>query len=322
MNLQNSISIAKDFIRKVEGFKSKPYNLGDGHWTNGYGNTKYTPQIEVSLDKAEKDLDCNINDAVQELLGECSLANLAHYEDHEVAALISFVFNAGAGNWTIWTDINKFNFTDIPVQLLRFDHAKINGKLVEVKGLANRRNAEIVLWDTADTNTAFLAGGCGPQGEVKPFAPNNLDVAPKPDPAKQIKSSNGVKSVATVTAASVPFVAVHATGFHAALPYIVGFLIGCAFCLALGAILYYFELKKPKLDLPHWVEPAKPQLPDWIVKLMATSQAFQDALAALLAAKDAEAQALVAAAETAADTDATQALVDAKNALPQPVVAG
>ena len=64
--------------------------------------------------------------------------------EHQYAALVSFVFNLGAGrSWAIWPLLNAKQFDAVPVQMMRFDKARVNGQLVEIPGLFNRRAAEV-----------------------------------------------------------------------------------------------------------------------------------------------------------------------------------
>lgn len=64
---------------------------------------------------------------------------------NQIAALIDFVFNAGAGNFEISTIrkvINRGDFASVPAQLMRWVYAKG----VKLPGLVRRRKAEAALW--------------------------------------------------------------------------------------------------------------------------------------------------------------------------------
>lgn len=64
---------------------------------------------------------------------------------NQIAALIDFVFNAGAGNFEISTlrrVINRGDFAAVPAQLMRWVFAKG----VRLPGLVKRRKAEVALW--------------------------------------------------------------------------------------------------------------------------------------------------------------------------------
>lgn len=64
---------------------------------------------------------------------------------NQIAALIDFVFNAGAGNFEISTVrkvINRGDFDSVPAQLMRWVYAKG----VKLPGLVRRRRVEAELW--------------------------------------------------------------------------------------------------------------------------------------------------------------------------------
>lgn len=64
---------------------------------------------------------------------------------NQIAALIDFVFNAGAGNFEISTlrrVINRGDFAAVPAQLMRWVYAKG----IKLPGLVKRRRAEAELW--------------------------------------------------------------------------------------------------------------------------------------------------------------------------------
>lgn len=64
---------------------------------------------------------------------------------NQIAALIDFVFNAGAGNFEISTlrrVINRGDFAAVPAQLMRWVYAKG----LKLPGLVKRRKAEAALW--------------------------------------------------------------------------------------------------------------------------------------------------------------------------------
>jgi hypothetical protein len=72
---------------------------------------------------------------------------LADLSDSQYAALLSFVFNLGAGaKWAIWKRINARQFDAVPAQLMRFVNA--GGK--RLPGLVRRRAAEAALWEQVD----------------------------------------------------------------------------------------------------------------------------------------------------------------------------
>lgn len=74
--------------------------------------------------------------------------------DNQYAALISFVFNLGANpTWTIWKRLKAKQFESVPSEMMRFVNATVDGKIVKVQGLVNRRAAEVALWSTDEPGT-------------------------------------------------------------------------------------------------------------------------------------------------------------------------
>ena len=66
---------------------------------------------------------------------------------HQFDALVSFTFNCGAGNLKkLVLHLNDGNYDDIPKRLMQF----VSSKGERMKGLVNRRNGEVVLWNTPD----------------------------------------------------------------------------------------------------------------------------------------------------------------------------
>jgi|TARA_B110000238_G_scaffold59970_1_gene65545 lysozyme len=64
-------------------------------------------------------------------------------------ALVSFVFNLGEGAFrssTLLKHLNKGLYDDVPEQLMRWNKARIDGKLTPLKGLTRRRAAEAAIF--------------------------------------------------------------------------------------------------------------------------------------------------------------------------------
>jgi len=147
MITQKALDIAEQFIKLHEGCSLKTYLDVAGIWTDGYGNTKdVEPHGEITQQQADYQLAENLHNAEVCLLHKLYEIVTYKLNDNQNAALICFVFNAGAGNWRIWQYLNQLKFNLIPQELMRFDHARVNGKLVQITGLYNRRKAEVALW--------------------------------------------------------------------------------------------------------------------------------------------------------------------------------
>lgn len=139
-----AISKALDLIKKYEGFSPVPYLCPGGVWTIGYGHTegvnKYMEPIselhagqllKQDLEKVIK----NVHSAVKVPLN-----------DSQYAALYSFVFNLGTGNFkksTLLKKINKRDFIGAAGEFERWVFA--GGK--KLAGLERRRKEEKELFE-------------------------------------------------------------------------------------------------------------------------------------------------------------------------------
>lgn len=136
--------IALDFIKRHEGLRLTAYRDVAGIWTIGYGSTGSHVQPGMVISEAEaealllKDMGRFIETVDQGIT--------VPLNPHQRAALISFAFNVGvtafAGS-TLARILNDGNYAGVPEQLRRWN--KAGGKVV--KGLINRREAEIALWN-------------------------------------------------------------------------------------------------------------------------------------------------------------------------------
>lgn len=131
-------------IKEHEGCKLEAYQDTDGIWTIGYGHTQGVKPGDIcSMAQADMYLDAdlqNAEDAVSELVK-------VHLTDNQFAALVSFTFNVGVGQFTASTMLKKLNES---LYYLVPDYLKSwvwsGGRVVP--GLVSRRKAEIQLWRT------------------------------------------------------------------------------------------------------------------------------------------------------------------------------
>ena len=146
--------LAAQMIAGKEGFESKAYNK-DGHWTIGYGNTRYSDGRAVhagdtiSKEDAMKHFTHHLENVVTP-----KLAKLPHWgkmSPHQQASLMSFSYNVGEGFYGKkgFESITKAlshpdNWKDVPGALTKYN--KSQGKVLP--GLTTRRKAEGELWST------------------------------------------------------------------------------------------------------------------------------------------------------------------------------
>lgn len=127
-----------DLIKSFEGFRAQPYQDTGGIWTIGYGHTKYvsgtsgpfTPEI------AEEYLRADVASA-ENIVNHLIVAPL---NDNQFAALVSLVFNVGAGPLykTLGGKLNGGDYAGAAEQFSRWIY--VNG--VKIDGLINRRARE------------------------------------------------------------------------------------------------------------------------------------------------------------------------------------
>jgi lysozyme len=139
---------ARALIKKFEGCKLSAYTCPAGKLTIGFGHVMqaHEPQ-KISMDQAERLLDIDIAIALTKIkkLVKVSLT------DNQIQALVSFVFNVGEGNFSCSTMLKKINSKDYAGasrEFLRWDKARVNGKMQSLPGLTKRRLAEMELWNS------------------------------------------------------------------------------------------------------------------------------------------------------------------------------
>lgn len=133
---------ASALIKKFEGLSLKPYKCPAGYNTIGYGHV-IKPHEESLLSQG-------IVESAAEIIlrGDMNLANQAlnrlvsvGLNDHQRAALVSFVFNVGAGAFqasTLRQKLNRSEYACAAEQFLRWVHG--GGR--QLPGLVRRRHAE------------------------------------------------------------------------------------------------------------------------------------------------------------------------------------
>jgi lysozyme len=132
------------FIKNAEGCRLKMYYCAAGKQTIGYGHVlrQGEPRF-IDQGQADAYFDHDITWAVA-ALNETSGSDLLTQNQYD--ALVSFIFNIGAGAWrgsTARRDLTEGKIADIPAQMRRWVH---DDRGRTILGLVNRRNQEISLW--------------------------------------------------------------------------------------------------------------------------------------------------------------------------------
>lgn len=136
--------IVKDF----ESFFSKSYLCPANVWTIGWGTIKYRNGIKVkegeaiTRDEAQKELEYELQKGYDYIEKNIK----TKLNDDQLSALISFVYNCGAGaldtKWSIGRAVRDGNLSAVPNLLM----AWINGGGRPLAGLWRRRASEALLF--------------------------------------------------------------------------------------------------------------------------------------------------------------------------------
>ena len=154
-----------DLVKRFEGLRTQAYRCPAGVWTIGYGHTHgVKPGMEITEGQADATLCQDLMEAAEQVerLVRVPLT------DCQLAALASFVFNAGAGNLESSTLLHRLNTGDydaVPTELAKWVKATDpkTGKKFSLPGLVKRRAAEGELWLASDSDDPFLNSSDMPQ---------------------------------------------------------------------------------------------------------------------------------------------------------------
>ncbi|MBN9564934.1 MAG: lysozyme [Alphaproteobacteria bacterium] len=132
-------------IKHFEGFKDKPYTCPGGYVTIGYGHVIGKDEEFKTLIEHEAE-ELLIHDAQKALHALSRLVKIPLTQP-QVDALISFIFNLGAGAFqrsTLRASINRRDHTQACLEFLKW--TKASGKVLS--GLLKRRQAEARLYQS------------------------------------------------------------------------------------------------------------------------------------------------------------------------------
>jgi lysozyme len=249
-----------DFIEKAEGSREKTYLDQAGRLTGGTGHLltdeealTYPLGTLVPQEIRDNWLRSDLQVAEQRLVDRVGDSILLVLTGHQFDALVSFVFNVGAGtNWTIWKLLRARKFAEVPSQFLRFDLITDphTGKHVVSKGLLARRTAEKTLWLSADVHTAVACAKACPLEQPSSYTRDVVITPPEPLslPSNFLasgltKTGSAVASIGTGAVAVQEQIAPHADlspAFHKAL--VICAAIGMV-CAIIGLAIHALQAK-------------------------------------------------------------------------------
>jgi lysozyme len=132
-----------------EGYKPKAYLCPASVVTIGFGSTMYTDGRKIKLGDT-----INEQQANELLMWELKNKSIAlhglNLNQNQFDSCLSFIYNLGIGAFTKSTLRKKIlinsNDTTIKDEFLKWNKARVNGELMELKGLTRRRIAEADLY--------------------------------------------------------------------------------------------------------------------------------------------------------------------------------
>jgi lysozyme len=138
-----AIDLAAPFVRKFEGCQLQAYADEGGKLTIGVGHCG--PEVHEGLIWTDYQAEQAFLADLKHALNEAQKAVVVGLTDKQWAAIISFVFNLGAGsfrNSTLCQFINQHKFIEAAKEFTRW--CRVDGR--EDKGLLRRRFSEAALF--------------------------------------------------------------------------------------------------------------------------------------------------------------------------------
>ena len=132
-----------DGIRGHEGLRLVAYLDSVGVWTIGYGDTG--PDVVKGLTITKVQAEERLRKRLREFEGYVNRAVKVKLTQNQFDALVSLVYNIGPTNFNASTLLRKLNASDYvgaADQFLVWNKGRVDGKLVVINGLTNRRHEE------------------------------------------------------------------------------------------------------------------------------------------------------------------------------------
>jgi lysozyme len=134
---------ALDMLKEFEGLRLKAYEDAAGVWTIGYGHTRGVKEGQVITEGTAEQLLLQDLEVCEEAILRHVTAPLRQCE-HE--ALVSLIFNIGAGAFATSTMLAKLNDRDkfgAALQFTRWNKVTVKGKKQVLDGQTARRTREL-----------------------------------------------------------------------------------------------------------------------------------------------------------------------------------
>lgn len=142
---QNCINL----IKLYEGYKSKAYYCPAGVPTIGYGSTMYNNGFKVKIGDIINEQEAD-NLLMWELKNKIIALHGLNLNQNQIDACLSFIYNLGIGAFNKSTMKKKIvvdaNDPSIEFEFMKWNKARVDGQLIELKGLTKRRASEATLY--------------------------------------------------------------------------------------------------------------------------------------------------------------------------------
>jgi len=140
-----------NLIKSFEGCRLAAYQDVAGIWTIGYGHIRGVREgMTITEQQATQYLQEDLADTETAVDWMTSAAPTTN---NQYAAMVSLCFNIGSGNFKT-SSVLRFHlardYASAADAFLLWDKSHVDGQLVEVQGLLNRRRAERRLYLTED----------------------------------------------------------------------------------------------------------------------------------------------------------------------------
>lgn len=171
------------------------YKCPAGKWTVGWGSVRGVRSgMKLTVGECEERLKKDIDDHAKAIYKHVNVPLTQGQFD----ALTSFVFNLGEANFkssTLLRLLNQGRYDEVPEQIMRWNKARVNGKLTPLRGLTRRRAAEAAIF----ARDAKLASAGGPE------MPQRVEqAAPKPLSKSKTMAGAGIAGAATALGEITP----------------------------------------------------------------------------------------------------------------------
>jgi lysozyme len=131
----------REFIKYFEALILLSYKDITGIWTVGYGHTRNVKEGQkISEIQAEELLSLDLIPGEEAINATNNFLIQTKFD-----ALSSFIFNIGVGRFkksTLFKHLFSRDYSKVADEFPKWNKARIDGELKEVKGLTRRRNAE------------------------------------------------------------------------------------------------------------------------------------------------------------------------------------